>query len=98
MIRGTMVFGLIQIGESEAIGEGVEGEPQATLGGRPGSPRMGQWCRFCGSTDYPASDSCVPCSMRRFSTSMEVGQIVSDRIARQITSAFEVIAALPSVV
>ncbi len=58
---------------SAANREGVEGEPQATLGGRPGSPRTGQWCRHCGSVANPSSDSCVPCWSAHMNNTMEVG-------------------------
>ncbi len=57
---------------SEANREGVEGEPQATLGGLLGSPRIGQWCRFCGSIANPSSDQCVPCWSKALGKTMEV--------------------------
>lgn len=62
---------------SEANREGVEGEPQATLGGLLGSPRTGQWCRFCGSLANPSSDQCVPCWSAALSSVMEVSGVIT---------------------
>ncbi len=64
------------INVSKANREGVEGEPQATLGGLLGSPRTGQWCRFCGSLANPTSDQCVPCWSKSLSSVMEVSGVI----------------------
>ena len=63
---------------SEANREGVEGEPQATLGGLLGSPRIGQWCRFCGSIANPSSDQCVECWAGTLSKTMEISGTLTD--------------------
>ena len=71
---GESVFEADLSSVSEANGEGVEGEPQATLGGRSGSPRTGQWCRYCGSVANPSSDACVPCWSSSMTRVMEIGE------------------------
>ena len=73
-------FGVVVSGANR---EGVEGEPQATLGGRPGSPRTGQWCRHCGSVANPSSDACVPCWSAGLNSKMEVsvsGEITEEAV------------------
>jgi hypothetical protein len=76
---GSQVFDVDLLSVSAANREGVEGEPQATLGGRPGSPRTGQWCRFCGSIANPSSGCCVDCWAKSLSAVMEIsGQLTSE--------------------
>ncbi len=75
---------------SEANREGVEGEPQATLGGLIGSPRIGQWCRFCGSLANPSSDQCVPCWSAALAVVMEVSiPIVAEGVVQVLTELIE---------
>ncbi len=79
LTNAQVSFDLTSFIVSEANREGVEGEPQATLGGRLGSPRTGQWCRHCGSIANPSSDCCVPCWSISLSSVMEVaGQITEE--------------------
>ncbi len=79
LTNAKISFDHIDFMVSEANREGVEGEPQATLGGRLGSPRTGQWCRHCGSIANPSSDCCVPCWSLSLSSVMEVaGQITEE--------------------
>ncbi len=86
ILLGGVVFKGELSSVSEANREGVEGEPQATLGGRPGSPRTGQWCRHCGSVANPSSDSCVPCWSSSLSSIMEVSvPIVSEEVIQVLT-------------
>jgi len=71
-----------EINVSGANREGVEGEPQDTLGGLLGSPRTGQWCRFCGSTENPDTDHCAACWKRELSGRMEFsGQLTNEFVA-----------------
>lgn len=62
---------------SEASQEGVEGEPEATLGGVGGSPLGVCWCRFCGAEAFDQMQ-CVKC----WSRSLEVG-VVFEGVATQ---------------
>jgi hypothetical protein len=45
---------------SEASREGVEGEPEATLGGDGGSPLGASWCRHCGQSAFDQMQ-CIKC-------------------------------------
>ncbi|KKL10477.1 hypothetical protein LCGC14_2555430 [marine sediment metagenome] len=81
---------------SAANREGVEGEPQATLGGRSGSPRTGQWCRHCGSVANPSSDTCVPCWSDSMGQAMEVG--VTGQMTKEFKEQFITLAKTTTVV
>lgn len=86
ILLGGIVFKGELSSVSEANREGVEGEPQATLGGRLGSPRTGQWCRHCGSVANPSSDTCVPCWSAQLSSVMEVSMpIVPEGVIQVLT-------------
>ncbi len=92
---GGMMFKGELSSVSKANREGVEGEPQATLGGRSGSPRTGQWCRHCGSVANPSSDACVPC----WSASMEkVVEVGFDVQAEEFVQAFDTLTKAATVV
>ena len=55
---------------SGATGEGVEGEPEATLGGHQGSPHS--WCRFCGTQENISADAVDYCCFKCRWASIEV--------------------------
>ena len=57
---------------SEATGEGVEGEPVATLGGEEGSPRTSTWCRSCGQPGNPLANDQMIC-IRCWHAQFEIG-------------------------
>lgn len=67
---------------SAANREGVEGEPQATLGGPKVPPRMvaTTWCRFCSTEMYEANGP------RMFSSQF---QVCSECQERETTVSFE---------
>jgi hypothetical protein len=56
---------------SEARGEGVEGEPQASLTPE-GSPRF--WCRFCGRllSEALGEMACITCSFTHMQQQLEI--------------------------
>lgn len=76
----------IRIVASEASGEGVEGEPVATLGGERGSPLGANWCRFCGD---PAFDqfTCTSCWASSFEKSISVTGVAAEEAMENLSHA-----------
>jgi hypothetical protein len=95
ILLGGVAFKAELSSVSGANREGVEGEPQATLGGRSGSPRTGQWCRHCGSVANPSSDACVPCWSASMKKVIEVG---FDLKAEDFMQAFDTLTKATTVV
>lgn len=85
---------------SEATGEGVEGEPEATLGGQRGSSHT--WCRFCGSLENvstdPADCTCFKCRWCSVEIDSEAFHKLFDEVSVHFDEAAKLIAGqvLPS--